>query len=343
MYRALIALLTCGLACAAESFESCATKKVTINGAVTLHQRYIYRGYLQIACCDLTRSSHPCLWLLTWDPSQSKATRPLAIRKDGTWFAYGWDSTKNICEIYSSEGRISTAYTYTPFGQVDSQGAVTQPFQWSSEYYDDELALSAYVFRYYNSQEGMWLSRDEEEETHIKNLYAIKNPLMYNDYLGLFPLFGLDVTIDVPFGIEACFAPFPFAFPFAKVCVNMTNVISAGTCCSNGEVKAMTKTEFSASVSAGVETDVFPSFSVIYKPTISLGDKYEACPQPVEMKFDGFVGGNATAPGIEANVRYLIFNGEWDVSVSVAWTTSFSISLSGGIVGKATSVSTKDD
>ena len=32
-----------------------ATKKVTVNGNVTLHQRYIYRNYLQIACCDLTR------------------------------------------------------------------------------------------------------------------------------------------------------------------------------------------------------------------------------------------------------------------------------------------------
>lgn len=28
-------------------------KKVTVKGTVMLHQRYIYRGYLQIACCDL--------------------------------------------------------------------------------------------------------------------------------------------------------------------------------------------------------------------------------------------------------------------------------------------------
>ncbi len=32
-----------------------ATKKVSTNGSVILHQRYIYRNYLQIACCDLTR------------------------------------------------------------------------------------------------------------------------------------------------------------------------------------------------------------------------------------------------------------------------------------------------
>lgn len=27
-------------------------KKVTVAGTVTLHHRYIYRGYLQIACVD---------------------------------------------------------------------------------------------------------------------------------------------------------------------------------------------------------------------------------------------------------------------------------------------------
>ena len=33
-----------------------ATKKVTHNGTETLHQRYLYRDYLQIAACDLKRA-----------------------------------------------------------------------------------------------------------------------------------------------------------------------------------------------------------------------------------------------------------------------------------------------
>ena len=103
---------------------------VTVDGNVTLHQRYIYRGFLQIACIDLTRSHHPALWYITrespqWlgggldkprsefapqgragngvpasQPTQPVATRPLAIQKDGTWYICGWDLTKNICEVY---------------------------------------------------------------------------------------------------------------------------------------------------------------------------------------------------------------------------------------------------
>ena len=91
-------------------------KKVTVAGVTTLHHRYIYRGYLQIAALDLMRSAHPALWFVTWDPSQPVATRPLAIQKDGTWFTYGYDLTKNICEVFGPAGYIRTAYAYAPFG-----------------------------------------------------------------------------------------------------------------------------------------------------------------------------------------------------------------------------------
>ncbi len=146
--------------CAYDYMGRRATKKVTVNGGVTLHQRFLYRGYLQIACCDLTRSNHPCLWLITWDPSQPVATRPLAIQKDGTWYTYGWDLTKNICEVYGQHGYIRTNYSYSPYGEVTISGDVTQPIQWSSEYSDSEIDLVYYNYRHYNPTDGRWLSSD---------------------------------------------------------------------------------------------------------------------------------------------------------------------------------------
>ena len=135
--------------CAYDSMGRRVYKKVTSNGTVTLHQRYIYRGYLQIAALDLTRSNHPALWFITWNPTQPVATRPLSIRINGTWYsaptrlasqasrsqvcsrlgvwllkshpAYGWDLTKNICELYGSNGYIRTTYTYTPYGEVTNR------------------------------------------------------------------------------------------------------------------------------------------------------------------------------------------------------------------------------
>ena len=166
-----------------------ATKKVTVNGSVTLHQRFLYRGYLQIACCDLTRSNHPCLWLITWDPSQPVATRPLAIQKDGTWYTYGWDLTKNICEVFGQHGYIRTNYSYSPYGGVTISGDASQPILWSSEYNEQEIALSYYNYRYYNPTESKWLSRDTIAEEGGFNLYAFANnsPSLTFDKFGTMP------------------------------------------------------------------------------------------------------------------------------------------------------------
>ena len=158
--------------CAYDSQGRRFEKKVTIAGTVELHHRYIYRGYLQIAALDLKRSAHPALGLVTWDPSQPTATRPLAIQKDGTWFTYGYDITKNICEVFGQHGYIRTAYSYAPFGSVSASGDVTQPFQWSSEHHDSELDLIYYNYRHYSPSLGRFLSRDPIQEQGGLNLYA---------------------------------------------------------------------------------------------------------------------------------------------------------------------------
>ena len=175
-------VVECGYDSQGRRFE----KKVTVAGTTTLHHRYIYRGYLQIACVDCTRSGHPALWLVTWDPSQPTATRPLAIQKDGTWFTYGYDITKNVCEVFGPAGYIRTAYSYAPFGNVSASGDVSQPFQWSSEHYDSELDLVYYNFRHYSPSLGRFLSRDPIAEQGGLNLYGfVKNePLVTEDLLG---------------------------------------------------------------------------------------------------------------------------------------------------------------
>ena len=179
--------------CAYDSMGRRATKQVTVNGSITLHQRYLYRSYLQIACVDLTRAAHPALWYITWDPTQPVATRPLAIQLNGTWFTYGWDLTKNICEVYGQHGYIRTAYTYSPYGEVTAAGDVTQPIQWSSEYNDTELGLIYYNYRHYNPVDGRWMGRDRIGERGGMNLYRY----VANNAIALLDSLGLDYTIDI--------------------------------------------------------------------------------------------------------------------------------------------------
>ena len=125
-------------------------------------------------------------WFLFWDPTQPEATRPLAIRKDGAWYAYGWDLTRNVTEIFGKAGYLRTVYTYTPYGEATAEGDVTQPIQWSSEYNDEELGLVYYNYRHLNPRDGRWISRDPIMEQGGWNLFAFvnNNGIINFDYLG---------------------------------------------------------------------------------------------------------------------------------------------------------------
>ena len=161
------------------------TRKVSVNGTVSSYLRYMYRGYLQIAAIDAVSGAFR--WFLFWDPTQPEATRPLAIRKDGAWYAYGWDLTGNVTEVFGKAGYLRTAYTYTPYGEVTAEGDVTQPIQWSSEYSDDELGLVYYNYRHLNPHDGRWISRDPIAEQGGWNLFAFvkNNGVKSIDLLGL--------------------------------------------------------------------------------------------------------------------------------------------------------------
>lgn len=158
-----------------------------VNGILSLHQRYIYRGYSQIASYDLIRSNHPALWFIIWDPTSSRLTQPLAIQKEGTWFSYGWDFMKNVSEIFNTNGYIQNAYTYSPYGKVEASGNFSNPIQWSSEVYDSELSVVYYNYRSYNPIDGRWLSADPIGIKGGLNTYIFVGnaPILGRDALGL--------------------------------------------------------------------------------------------------------------------------------------------------------------
>ena len=52
-------------------------KKVTVDGTVTQHQYFMYRGYQVIAAIDAVTGNPD--WLLVWDPAYATATCPLAF------------------------------------------------------------------------------------------------------------------------------------------------------------------------------------------------------------------------------------------------------------------------
>ena len=164
-------------------------KRVTQNGTVTSHERYLYRGYLQIAALDMLNSRNVIRALL-WDPLEPVDTRPLALVQDDVLYCYGMDFNKNVTEVFDGQGAVAAAYDYSPYGQVVSTGDLVQPVQWSSEMNDGELALVYYNYRYYNPIDGRWINRDLIAAEGGWNLYGFvgNNSEKNIDSLGL--IFG---------------------------------------------------------------------------------------------------------------------------------------------------------
>jgi RHS repeat-associated protein len=74
--------------------------------------------------------------------------------------------------------------------------AALNPIRFSSKYFDDEVGLSYYGYRYYNANFGRWISRDSIQERGGPNIYAfcINQTTRYVDPEGLdiWTWFGLD-------------------------------------------------------------------------------------------------------------------------------------------------------
>ena len=98
--------------------------------------------------------------------------------------AAGLDLTKNVCEVFGTSGYIVASYTYTPYGSVTISGSVNQPLNWCSELQDSELKLYCYNYRYYNSSNGNFITRDPLPSSHLYN-YAKSSPVSAIDILGL--------------------------------------------------------------------------------------------------------------------------------------------------------------
>ena len=94
--------------------------------------------------------------------------------------------TKKVTELSDESGNVVAHYEYSPFGsltKVTGDHAGSNPFRFSSEYYDEETGLVYYNYRYYNPELGRWISRDPIEEQGGYNLYGM---------IGNNPLYGWD-------------------------------------------------------------------------------------------------------------------------------------------------------
>ena len=123
----------------------------------------------------------------------------LAMVDGSNAYDYLYDANGNVGQLVNSvTGTIAAHYEYDPYGSIiTSTGALasSNPYRFSTKYFDPEYDLYYYGHRYYDPQIGRWLSRDPIAEQGGVNLYGFvrNSPLNYIDPIGRFSLL---ITFD---------------------------------------------------------------------------------------------------------------------------------------------------
>ena len=127
------------------------------DGAETL-QHFVYDNYL---CIQQLRGTDNALFQsYVWDSTEPIATRPLVfLSTSGETAYYFHDGNKNVADFIPTSGPL-IHYTYTPFGTPVVATHSENPIGFSSEFYDNRLALVYYNYRHYNPIFGRWVRRD---------------------------------------------------------------------------------------------------------------------------------------------------------------------------------------
>ena len=144
------------------------------------NQRFFYDGYLQIANFE-HQTSNIKLQTFIWDPTEPVATRQLVWNSstsqpfNHSTSYYTHDGNKNVSEVVGVDGSVSAHYEYTPFGAgavQQGESSTVNPWQFSSEFAEDDTATVYYNYRHYEPVMGRWMERDPIEEDGGLCLYG---------------------------------------------------------------------------------------------------------------------------------------------------------------------------
>ncbi len=111
---------------------------------------------------------------------QSAIRGLLAIRgrvNGGAWVTYYVlsDPQGNVVALATSDGTLAAQYDYDPYGRLIRETgpkAATCPFRYSTKWYDADLGLLHYGYRWYDAAAMKWLSPDPIGERGGANLTA---------------------------------------------------------------------------------------------------------------------------------------------------------------------------
>ena len=163
-------------------------KCVYSGNVLTSKTYYVYDGFKCVEELDAL-DNDTVVMRHAWQPFDIGLDVILATT-DGNGTSYFLhDANKNVMQKTSAVGNLLEHYAYAPFGKTMGENMANIGF--SSEKKDMESMLEYFIYRYYASPWGKWLSREPLFEQKSESELEVS-------YLEVFPFEDYKFTITVP-------------------------------------------------------------------------------------------------------------------------------------------------
>ena len=170
-------------------------EKATEGSPATAGNTILTKRYWGLDLSGSTQSAGGVGGLLATIATKSS---PATAGTETHYFHY--DANGNVTETVDSNGDLTASYEYGPFGELVSESgsysaAEGSPddcgkntYKFSTKPQDTETGYYYYGYRYYDSSNGRWLSRDPLGEVGGFNVFGF----VINDGVNLIDFLGLD-------------------------------------------------------------------------------------------------------------------------------------------------------
>jgi RHS repeat-associated protein len=149
-------------------------------------KEFVYDGYKIVLEIENKTSECDVEKDIIWDPTLPDLSKPLCVKLCDMISLLFHDAKRNLSDIVSISNTETTIchVNYSATGEITSKTNIEQTsFLWASEYFDADLNLICYNYRFYNPQTGRWLTRDPIED--INDDVFSQTSINKTDYLML--------------------------------------------------------------------------------------------------------------------------------------------------------------
>ncbi len=164
-------------------------RKQEMKDAVTATTDYYYQGGAVLRTTD-GNGKQTSLNLSGVENNVIATARGTGDSAD--WYLYNKDVRESVSSLVDGDGNLAAAYLYDPFGNTETLANENfeNEIRYTGQIYDESAGLYYYNARYYDPEDGRFLSQDtyrgenmEPETLHLYG-YCANNPVNYVDPSG---------------------------------------------------------------------------------------------------------------------------------------------------------------